>query len=162
MKKLYIAMTIAAAALIPALSQRTNNPFVGRWDMTTTAANDKSPRWMEVVEKDGNLQVRVQGRTGNVNPAAAAKRDGGRLIVTVTAAAPARRRPGNRPAAPARPELVWEFTEKGGGLTGMEGRERPAATDGRACAGLAAGRASRVGKSRTACSTARTSRAGWR
>ncbi len=124
MKKLYIAMTIAATALIPALSQRTSNPFAGRWDMTVTgawgAANEKSPSWMEVVEKDGNLQVRVQGRTGNVNPAVAAKREGPRLIVTVNAAAPARPAAGNRPASPARPGLVWELTEKGGSLTGTQ------------------------------------------
>ena len=104
MKKLYIAMIIAAAALIPALSQRTTNPFSGRWDMTVTGAwgeaNQKSPSWMEVVEKDGNLQVRVQGRTGNVNPAVAAKREGPRLIVTVNAAAPAVRRPGTVPRRP--------------------------------------------------------------
>jgi len=118
MKKLCVTLTIAAAALIPALSQRTNNPFAGRWDMTVTVANNKFASWMEVVEKDGNLQVRVQGRTGNVNPAAAAKRDGPRLIVTVTAAAPARPAAENRPASPARPELVWELTEKAGSLTG--------------------------------------------
>jgi hypothetical protein len=120
MKKSLFALTVAAAALIPALSQRTNNPFAGRWDMTVTAANENFPSWMEVVEKDGNLDVRVQGRTGNVNPAAAAKRDGARLIVTVTAAAPARPAAEKRPASPARPELVWELTEKGGRLTGTQ------------------------------------------
>jgi hypothetical protein len=120
MKRLCIALTVAAAALIPALSQRINNPFVGRWDLTITAANDKFPSWMEVVEKDGDLQVRMQGRTENVHPAAAVRRDGARLIVTVTAAAPARPAAGNRPASPARPELVWELTEKGGSLTGTQ------------------------------------------
>ncbi len=120
MKKSIFVLTVAAAALIPALSQRTNNPFAGRWDMTVTAANENFPSWMEVVEKDGNLDVRVQGRTGNVNPAAAAKRDGARLIVTVTAAAPARPAAEKRPASAARPELVWELTEKGGRLTGTQ------------------------------------------
>ena len=120
MKKLCIALTVAAAALIPALSQRTNNPFAGRWDLTITAANDKFPSWMEVVEKDGDLQVRMQGRTENVHPAAAVRRDGARLIVTVTAAAQARPAAGNRPASPARPELVWELTGKGGRLTGTQ------------------------------------------
>jgi hypothetical protein len=119
MKQLSMALTLAAA-LIPALSQKTNNPFAGRWDMSVTRGNDRFPSWMELVEKDGNLQVRVQGRTGNVNPVAAVKMEGSRLIITVTAAAPARPAAENRPAFPARRELVWELTAKGGKLTGTQ------------------------------------------
>lgn len=120
MRRLYVTLALAAAALLPALSQRAGNPFVGRWNMTVTSASDRFPSWMEAVEQEGNLQVRVQGRTGNVNPAAAVKMDGARLIVTVTAAVPAREADENRPAAPARPELVWELTGKGGNLTGTQ------------------------------------------
>jgi hypothetical protein len=120
MKKLYIALILAAAALIPALSQSASNPFAGRWDMTVTSAKEQFPSWMEVVEKDGALQVRVQGHTGNVNPAAAVNRDGARLIVTVTAAVPARPAAADRPASEARPGLVWELAQKGGSLTGTQ------------------------------------------
>jgi hypothetical protein len=109
MKHLAIAVTLAAT-LIPALPQKTGNPFAGRWDMTVTKGNDTFPSWMEVVEQGGNLQVRAQGRTGNVNPAEAVKMDGSRLLVTVVA------------ASPARPELVWELAAKGGQLTGTERR----------------------------------------
>jgi len=118
MKKPYIALTLAA--LIPALSQMPGNSFAGRWDMTVTSAKEQFPSWMEVVEKDGNLQVRVQGHTGNVNPAASVSRDGARLIVTVTAAAPAIPATETRPASPARPGLVWELTQKGNRLTGTQ------------------------------------------
>jgi hypothetical protein len=78
--------------------------------MTVTAGNDKYPSWMEVTSKGSNLQVRVQGRTGNVNPAAAAKVDSSRLIVTVVA------------ASAERPELTWALTAKGGKLSGVQKR----------------------------------------
>jgi len=122
MNRLCIALTLAGAALTVACSQRLDNQFVGRWDMTVTSAKEQFPSWMEVTEENGNLQVRVQGRTGNVNPAASVERDGARLIVTVTAAAPAREATADRPGAEARPALLWELTQKGGALTGTQSR----------------------------------------
>jgi hypothetical protein len=111
---------MVGAALIPALSQKASSPFAGRWDMTLTRGNETYPSWMELVEKDGDPQVRVQGRTGNVNPVAAVKLDGSRLIITVAGPAPARPAAEGRPATPARPELIWELTAKGGQLTGAQ------------------------------------------
>ncbi len=110
MRALYVALTLAAATMIPGVSQKTGSPFAGRWDMTVTAGDDRYPGWMEVVEKDGSLQVRVQGRTGNVNPAAAVKLEGSRLIVTVVA------------ASATRPELTWELAASGGKLAGTQKR----------------------------------------
>jgi hypothetical protein len=115
MKKLCLIITVAVAAL----SQKTN-PFTGRWDMTVTAGGNKYPSWIEVIEKDGALQARVQQRTGNVAPVAGVKMDGSRLIVTVVAAAPPRPASENRPASTGRPEIVWELTESGGKLTGVQ------------------------------------------
>ena len=120
MKRFCILLIIAAAALLPALAQNPNNPFSGRWDMTVTVGNSRFPSWMEVMEKSGNIEARVQQRTGNVAPVAAVKMEGPRLIVTVTAAAPARPASDNRPAFPGRPEVVWELTEHGGKLTGVQ------------------------------------------
>lgn len=117
--RILIAVAVAAA-VVAGWSQKTNNPFAGRWDMTVTTADDKFPSWIEVVEKEGKLEARVQGRTGNVNPAAGARMEGARLVVTVTAAAPARPAEENRPAMPARAEMVWELAEKGGKLTGTQ------------------------------------------
>jgi hypothetical protein len=66
--------------------------------------------------------VRVQGRTGNVNPAHAVRTDGSKLIVTVSPAIPARPAEDGRPPAPARPELVWELSASGGKLSGIQKR----------------------------------------
>ena len=107
MKQLAIALLVAAA-VIPALPQKTGSPFAGRWDITLTRGNDVFPSWMEAVEKDGSLQVRVQGRTGNVNPAAAVRMDGAKLLVTVVV------------ASASRPELMWELSAAGGKLTGTQ------------------------------------------
>jgi len=40
------------------------SPFAGRWDINITSGNEKYPDWMELVEKDGTPQVRVQPRSG--------------------------------------------------------------------------------------------------
>jgi hypothetical protein len=120
MKNVIIALTIAAAALLPALPQNAPNPFAGRWDLTVIVGNDRFASWMEVMERGGTLDARVQQRTGNVAPVAAVKMDGPRLIVTVEAAAPARPASENRPAFAGRPEIVWELTAKGGKLTGVQ------------------------------------------
>jgi hypothetical protein len=115
-----VVLTLAVAAVFPALPQKGSGPFTGRWDMTVTRENLTFPSWMEVVDNDGAPEARVQLRTGNVNPAAAAKIDGARLIITVSAATPARPAEGTRPASPARPELVWELTASGGKLAGTQ------------------------------------------
>jgi hypothetical protein len=120
MKRLTSLLIIAAAALFPAVAQNSQNPFLGRWDMTVTAGNTRYPSWLEVTEKSGNIEARVQQSTGNVAPVAAVKIEGPRLIVTVTAAAPARPAVDNRPAFPGRSETVWELTAKGDKLTGVQ------------------------------------------
>ena len=119
MKRFCILSILAAAALITALAQNPANPFLGRWDMTMSIGNSHFPSWLEVTEKSGTLEARVQQATGNVAPVAAVKMDGARLIVTVTAAAPARAAAEGRPAVAARPETVWELTAQGGKLSGV-------------------------------------------
>jgi hypothetical protein len=120
MKRYLLLLIVAAAALIPALSQKSGNPFAGRWDLTLTRGTDRFPSWLEVTEKDGKLDARAQLRTGNVNPVAGLKTEGGKLILTVAAAAPARPAEGKRQASPARPEMTWELTAAGGRLTGTQ------------------------------------------
>lgn len=122
MKRLCLALFVATAVLIPAPAQRGKSPFAGRWDLTVTASDATYPSWMEVVEKDGNLEVRAQEREGSVHPVASANVDGSRLMVTVSAAAPARPATDTRPAADARPAFTWELTAKGGKLTGVQKR----------------------------------------
>jgi hypothetical protein len=119
MKTSGVVLIIAVAALVPARPQNTN-PFAGRWDMTVTVGSDHYPSWIEVTDRNGVLQARVQQRTGNVAPVAGVRMDGARLVVTVVAAAPPRPASGNRPASTGRPEIVWELTEAGGKLTGVQ------------------------------------------
>jgi len=107
MKRFYVLLIIAAVALFSALAQNPASPFIGRWDMTVTIGTGHYPSWLEVTEKNGALEARVQQPTGNVAPVPGAKMDGSRLIVTTNA------------ASPARPETIWELTAKGGKLTGM-------------------------------------------
>jgi hypothetical protein len=119
MKKIGISILLASMALIPALSQDSKNPFLGRWDLTVTAGDMKYASWLEVTDQAGKLDARAQQRTGNVAPVAGVQTEGQRLVVTVAAAAPARPAEGNRPSVPARSEIVWDLTEKGGKVSGV-------------------------------------------
>ena len=122
MKRCFKMWILAAAVLIPALAQPGSSPFAGRWDLTVKSATATYPSWMEVVEKDGSLQLRVQEREGAVHPAAAVKVSGSTLTVTVAAAAPARAADEKRPARRAQPAFTWEVTAKGGKLSGVQKR----------------------------------------
>jgi hypothetical protein len=122
MKQFTFVLIAAVALSIPAFAQSGANPFVGRWDLTVTAPDATYPSWLEVVERDGKLEVRAQQREGNVRPVAAAERNGANLVVTVAAATPARPATDNRPASPGQPALVWELTAAGGKLTGAQKR----------------------------------------
>ncbi len=76
-------------------------PFVGRWDFNVTTPRESYPQWMEVVEKGGELQVRVQPRGGHVLPATA-KVNGSHFIVSVS------------------PTVQWDLTVAGDKLTGIQ------------------------------------------
>jgi hypothetical protein len=108
--------------VISAAAQNAGAAFAGRWDLTFTKADASFPSWMEIVEKDGGVQVRAQEREGGVHPMSAASIEGKKLIVTVSAAAPARPAEEGRPARPARPVHIWELTAKSGVLTGVQKR----------------------------------------
>jgi hypothetical protein len=115
-----MVLAVAVAGMLPLLPQKNTSSFAGRWDMTVTRGDLTFPSWMEVSEKPGGVDVRVQLRTGNVHPAAGARIDGSRLLVTVSAPTPARPAEGDRPAMPARPEMVWELTAAGDKLSGTQ------------------------------------------
>src|SRR5215831_13497721 len=85
---------------LPAFSQ-AGNPFLGRWDLTLTSPRGAWPQWMEIVEKDGKLDGRIQPRGGAVRPIVAAKLEGGHLLITVQAAG-------------RGPEVTWDLTGFGG------------------------------------------------
>jgi hypothetical protein len=82
------------------------NPFAGRWDLTVKTPSATFPAWVEVVDKDGKPEARVQPRGGSVRPAHEVKLEGNQLILTIS------------PAAEDRPAFTWELNVKGGVLTG--------------------------------------------
>jgi hypothetical protein len=104
MKRL-CAASIFAAAMLHAAS-----PFAGRWDMTVTANGETYPDWMELVEKNGAPQVRVQPRGGSVHPASDVKLDGSHLTLTMS------------PATAKQPAVTWTLTVAGDKLTGTQKR----------------------------------------
>jgi hypothetical protein len=119
MNKIGSALLLTAVAFIPALSQNSKNPFLGRWDLTVTDGQMKYASWLEVTEKAGKLEARAQQTEGHAMPVVAIRSEGQRLVLTVAAAAPARPAEGGRGPVPASPETVWDLTEKGGKLSGV-------------------------------------------
>lgn len=99
-------------------------PFLGRWDMTVTPATGKPyPQWMELIEKDGKIEGRVQPRGGGWSPIIGAKVDGNKMIVEVQKA-------GRGPA------INWEITSAGADK--IEGVEKRGEADGPKLLGLRA------------------------
>ena len=112
-------LPIAALLLLaPLAAQNSGNPFLGRWDMTITAADATYPGWLEITEQNGKFAARVQPRTGSVHPATdvalSAAMSGPNvsngLSLTVSK------------ATPQQPALTWNLTLQGDKLTGAQSR----------------------------------------
>ena len=83
------------------------SPFKGRWDMTIQPRTGSSyPQWLELVEKNGELEGRYQPRGGAARPIAASKIVDGHLILTLSAAAGS--------------AITWDLTAAGDRLNGVE------------------------------------------
>ena len=108
MKHFSTLLLLASISSVPALSQ--NNPFIGRWDITVSSANGSYPDWMEVTDKNGKLDARVQPRGGSVHPVASAKMEGSHLVMVVS------------PGTNRGPEVVWDLTAEGKRLSGTQKR----------------------------------------
>ncbi|MGA2195504.1 MAG: DUF1080 domain-containing protein [Bryobacteraceae bacterium] len=93
----------ALALLLGAVGK---SPFAGRWDLTVKTPSATYPAWVEVSDKDGQPEARIQPRGGSVRPAHEVKLEGNQLILTIS------------PAAEDRPAFTWELNVKGGVLTG--------------------------------------------
>src|SRR6476619_1997229 len=108
MKRLMTALLLATARATTAFPQ-ASKPFLGRWDLTLTSPRGGTwPQWMEIVEKDGKLDGRIQPRGGAVRPILGAKVEGGHLRIAVTA-----------PTQKA-PEVIWDITAEGGKISGIQ------------------------------------------
>ncbi|MDR3701765.1 MAG: DUF1080 domain-containing protein [Candidatus Sulfopaludibacter sp.] len=108
MKTISAALLLGSVLLIPALSMKEGSPFAGRWDITVTPQNGGAyPDWMEAVDSNGTLHVRVQPRSGSVHGVNEIKIEGAKLILTIV--------------APAKdPATTWELEVKGNKLTGVQ------------------------------------------
>ncbi len=110
MQRSLAILGLGAALMLPVLAQKTGNAFAGRWDLTVTTANATYPSWMEITEKDGDLQARVQPRGGSVRPVTGARMDGAHLIVPLQG------------GMADGPQSMWEFTAAGNRITGTQKR----------------------------------------
>lgn len=109
--KTTLCAALLAAALPWALSAQNAKAFLGRWDMTVTPATGAPyPQWMELVDKGGKIEGRVQPRGGGWRPIQGASMDGAKIIIAVSAA-------GRGPA------VSWELSKTGkNALEGVEKR----------------------------------------
>jgi hypothetical protein len=109
---MYKLFNMAAATIFlvsPAAAQDAK-PFLGRWDVVATpATGNPYPQWMELVEKDGKIEGRVQPRGGGWRPILGAKVDSGKIVINLFS--------GRGPA------MSWELTSPAADkLTGIEKR----------------------------------------
>jgi 3-keto-disaccharide hydrolase len=104
MKRLLLLATALATCAFP----QSAKPFLGRWDLTLTSPRGAWPQWMEIVEKDGKLDGRIQPRGGAVRPIVSAKLDGSHLLITVST------------ATQRAPEVNWDLTSEGGKISGTQ------------------------------------------
>ena len=101
-----LALALVAFSILAIYPQA--NLFTGRTDFTVTTDRDTFPQWMEVIEKDGSLQARIQPRGGAVRPFSSATVEGSQLLVTLS------------PARDNRPATIWNLTANGDKLTGIQ------------------------------------------
>jgi hypothetical protein len=110
MKQVPVFLLFSCLLVLPALSIEKRSPFAGRWDLTMTPQNGQPyPDWLEVVDRDGKFEVRVQPRSGSVHPVNEVHLDAGKMTLVI--------------AAPAKgPGTTWELQVKGSKLSGVQKR----------------------------------------
>ena len=103
-----IATAVTCVFSTPALAQKSNSPFAGRWDFDIAATSGTSVRWLGVTQKDGDLEVWYQPGGGHVYPVKDVHVNGAHMTLTVS------------PASEGHPAVTWELEAKGGKLAGEE------------------------------------------
>jgi len=112
MKRLSLLLFLAAALLLPAISNAAN-PFAGRWDITitpTAASSKPYPDWMELAEKDGKTAMRIQPRSGSAYEVKEFQIAGSHLSIHAS------------PANAKGPATTWELDLQTDKLTGTQKR----------------------------------------
>ena len=86
MRRITVALLVGLVQLAAA-SPQTNNPFMGRWDITFTGSLPAdwvgNAGWLGVAEKDGKVEVLFQGFEGHVAPVASFDVRGAHMSVVV-------------------------------------------------------------------------------
>jgi 3-keto-disaccharide hydrolase len=103
-------MRLCCLLILASVSLRANSPFTGRWDLTVTTPTAAYPGWMEIVEKDGKLEGRMQPRAGSVRPLSSVTLEGSRLTLTLS------------PPSGKQPAATWVVTAKDNQLMGVQKR----------------------------------------
>ncbi len=113
----------AAATLSSAAFSQSAKPFLGRWDMNVTPASGTPyPQWMELVEKDGKIEGRIQPRGGGWKPIRSATVESDKIVILQ--------------AAGRGPDVRWEL--KSSGKDKITGIEKRGDADGPTLAGVRA------------------------
>jgi len=102
------SLMVVAALLMPALAQKSTNPFAGRWDFNIATPGGTRACWLGVTDKGGNPEVWYQPPGGNVYQVKDVHVDGSHLILTLS------------PASASRPAMTWDLEANGGKLTGVQ------------------------------------------
>jgi hypothetical protein len=106
--KTFWRLPVSALFFLASAYSQSVTPFAGRWDFTVTTDRGTYPQWMEVIEKGGSPQIRIQPRGGAVRPAVSAKVEGTHLLIKVSE------------GAANRSEVNWDLTVNNGKLTGSQ------------------------------------------
>jgi hypothetical protein len=100
MKKFSSALLVTFGLLVPALAQKSGNPFIGRWDFNMTG---QRATWLGVTDREGKLEVWFQPTGGNLYEIKDFKLDGAHLTLNLGA-------------------MTWELDAAGGKLSGVQKR----------------------------------------
>jgi hypothetical protein len=93
LKRILFMLVIAILSLSPGVYSRGGNPrktsssqsdksvepFLGRWDLTLKAADREYPSWLELRQEGGQLRAEMVGRWGNARPLPKVEISNGRL-----------------------------------------------------------------------------------
>ncbi len=110
-KPTFFALLISTV-LTSALAQSNPSSFVGHWDFNLTPGGTLRAAWLGITEKGGALDVWYQPTGGNVYQIQNPKMEGSKLILNISAADPAEK----------RPAVTWELEATGDKLTGIQKR----------------------------------------
>ncbi len=102
MRNILTGLTLLALSL-PALANKSDNGFIGRWDFDVSSASGVGANWLSVAEKGPNdYEIWFQPTGGHVYQVKDYKLDGNHLVLHFGA------------------DNSWDLTAAGGHLTGTE------------------------------------------